>query len=67
MDPTEALVMELVGGIRCGDPIVRDSSTGCWTEVIRQINDRQEVKRAVVTISGPERYGLADAHINTML
>lgn len=47
--------------------LIRDSSTGCWIEICKKINDLQGNKRATVTVSGPERFGLADVNVIKIL
>lgn len=50
-----------------GNPIVRDSSTGCWIYVCNKINEIAEKKKAKVTISGTERFGLLDPIVVSLL
>lgn len=40
------------------NPIIRDSSTGCWVYICNRVNQLQDVKKEKVTISGTERFGL---------
>lgn len=47
--------------------IIKDSSTGCWIEICKKINDQSNNKRTNVTVSGPERFGLADMNVIRML
>ncbi len=47
--------------------IVKDSSTGCWIEICKKINEQGGNKRQNVTVSGPERFGLTDPHVIQML
>lgn len=42
------------------NPIVKDASSGAWIEVCRRINELQGTNRKHVTVSGPDRYGLAE-------
>jgi hypothetical protein len=49
------------------NPIVRDSSTGCWVYICSKVNDLAEVKKAKVTISGTERFGLLEPNICRIL
>ena len=49
------------------NPIVRDSSTGCWIYVCNKINEIAEKKKAKVTISGTERFGLLDPIVVSLL
>jgi len=48
-------------------PIMKDSSTGCWIEICKKLNEQNNSKRAIVTVSGPERFGLADLNVIRML
>lgn len=49
------------------NPIVRDSSTGCWVYICNKVNDLADVKKTKVTISGTERYGLLEPNICRIL
>lgn len=49
------------------NPIIKDSSTGCWIEIYKKLNDQADNKRSNVTVSGPERFGLADMNVIRML
>eukprot|EP01016_Furgasonia_blochmanni_P047724 TRINITY_DN7041_c0_g1_i5.p1 TRINITY_DN7041_c0_g1~~TRINITY_DN7041_c0_g1_i5.p1 ORF type:complete len:195 (+),score=62.95 TRINITY_DN7041_c0_g1_i5:68-586(+) len=49
------------------NPIIKDSSTGCWVHVLQRVNDLQEVKKAKVTISGTERFGLLEPNVVRVL
>ena len=49
------------------NPIIRDSSTGCWIDICKRINELQGNKRSNVTVSGPERFGLADPNVIKLL
>lgn len=49
------------------NPIVKDSSTGCWIDICKKINEQSGNKRTNVTVSGPERFGLADYNVIRML
>jgi F/Y rich C-terminus. len=49
------------------NPIVRDSSTGCWVYICSKVNDLAEVKKQKVTISGTERFGLLEANVCRIL
>ena len=42
------------------NPLIRDSSSGVWIEICKKINEIQGNKRTNVTVSGPDRYGLAE-------
>jgi len=48
-------------------PIVRDSSTGCWVYICQKVNEIAEVKKAKVTISGTERFGLLEPNAARIL
>lgn len=45
------------------NPIIKDSSTGCWIVVCNKINDIQHNRKSKVTISGTERFGLCDNNV----
>jgi len=47
--------------------IIRDSSTGCWIDICKRINELNGNKRNHVTVSGPERFGLADPNVIYLL
>jgi hypothetical protein len=49
------------------NPIVRDSSTGCWVHICQKVNQLQDHKKEKVTISGTERFGLLEPNINKLL
>ena len=49
------------------DVIVRDSSTGCWVHICKKVNDLREIKKAKVTISGTERFGLLESNVVRLL
>lgn len=49
------------------NPIVRDSSSGCWVYICNRINDIAEVKKQKVTISGTERFGLLEPNVVKIL
>lgn len=49
------------------NPIIRDSSTGCWIAVCNKINILQGSKRSKVTISGTDRFGLSDSNVVRLL
>lgn len=49
------------------NPIIRESSTGCWVYICTRVNDLQDVKKEKVTISGTERFGLLDQNIIKLL
>ena len=47
--------------------ILKDSSTGCWIDICKRLNEQSLNKRQNVTVSGPERFGLADLNVIRML
>ena len=49
------------------NPLIRDSSSGVWIEICKKINELQGSKRTNVTVSGPDRYGLAEPGVNQLL
>ena len=49
------------------NPIVRDSSTGCWVHICKRVNELSDHKKAKVTISGTERFGLLEETIRRIL
>lgn len=57
--------------VTCSDdpqnPIVRDSSTGCWVHICRKVNDMSDNKKEKVTISGTERFGLLESTVKKIL
>jgi len=49
------------------NPIIKESSTGCWVYICSRVNELQDVKKEKVTISGTERFGLLDQNIVRLL
>lgn len=49
------------------NPIVKDSSTGCWVYICKKVNDMSENRKSKVTISGTERFGLVEETIRRIL
>jgi len=47
--------------------ITRFSCTGCWVYVCKRVNNLKEVKKAKVTISGTERFGLLENNVVRLL
>ncbi len=47
--------------------IIKDSSTGCWVHVCKGVNNLREIKKAKVTISGTERFGLLESNVVRLL
>lgn len=48
-------------------PIEKDSSTGCWVQICRKVNDMADRKKEKVTISGTERFGLLEDTVRKIL
>ncbi|EGR28103.1 hypothetical protein IMG5_183250 [Ichthyophthirius multifiliis] len=49
------------------NPIVRESSTGCWVYICQRVNELQDIKKEKVTISGTERFGLLETNVVRLL
>lgn len=49
------------------NPIIKDSSTGCWVHICQRVNNLQDVKKEKVTISGTERFGLLEQNVVRLL
>ena len=49
------------------NPIIKESSTACWSYVCNKINDLQVRKRKKVTVSGTERFGLCEPKVIRLL
>ncbi|KAL4474706.1 hypothetical protein ABPG72_002299 [Tetrahymena utriculariae] len=49
------------------NPIVKESSTGCWVHICQRVNELQDVKKEKVTISGTERFGLLETNVIRLL
>jgi len=45
-------------------PFIQNSSSGVWIDICKKINELQGGNRKNVTVSGPERYGLAEPGVN---
>ena len=41
-------------------PLQSHSSSGVWIDICKRVNEKQGNVRKIVTVSGPERYGLAE-------
>ena len=46
---------------------MKDSSTGCWVHICRQVNNISDRKKEKVTISGTERFGLLEDTVRKIL
>ena len=44
-------------------PIIRDSTTACWSYIVNKINELQGSKKKKVTINGIERFGLCESKV----
>ena len=53
-------VYKVTPGDNPSQPIIRESSTGCWVYILQRIKDLNELKKEKVTISGTERFGLLE-------
>lgn len=49
------------------NPITRDSSTGCWIQICKRVNELSSNKKQKITISGTERFGLLDPNISAWI
>ena len=49
------------------NPIIRDASSGVWIEICKKINDVCNLGRTKVTVSGPDRYGLAEPAVTQLM
>ena len=48
-------------------PIMQMSSSGVWIEICKRINELNGGQRTKVTVSGPDRYGLAEPGVSQLL
>jgi len=49
------------------NPIVKESSTGCWVQICQKVNEISDHKKEKVTISGTERFGLLEPNVVRIL
>jgi hypothetical protein len=42
------------------NPLIKDSSSGAWIDICKKINELQGTQRKTVTVSGPDRFGIAE-------
>jgi len=42
------------------NPLIKDSSSGAWIDICKKINELQGTVRKTVTVSGPDRFGIAE-------
>ena len=45
------------------NPIIHDASSGAWIEICKKINDLNCQGRGKVTVSGPDRFGVAEPSV----
>lgn len=67
LDGGEKPIYKVTASDDSSNPIIKDSSTGCWSNVVKRINGASNLKKEKVTISGTERFGLLDPNIIKML
>ena len=50
--------------VTCSDepnnPIVQDSASGSWLQFVKRTNEIQAVRKSKPSVSGPDRFGLAE-------
>ena len=53
--------------VTCSDdphnPIVKDSASGAWLDFVKKTNDIQQVRKTKPSVSGPDRFGLAEPSV----
>ena len=42
------------------NPVIRDSASGAWLDFVKRTNEIQQVRKAKPSVSGPDRFGLAE-------
>ena len=40
------------------NPIIKESASGAWNEIVKKINEIQLVKKENPSVSGPDKFGL---------
>ena len=40
--------------------IIRDSASGSWLDFVKRTNDIQQIRKTKPSVSGPDRFGLAE-------
>ena len=45
------------------NPVIKDSASGSWMDFLKRTNDIQAVKKAKPSVSGPDRFGLAEPSV----
>jgi hypothetical protein len=46
---------------------VANTPTGCWTAIIKKVNESQGGKRVFTTVSGPEYFGLSNPKVRRLI
>ena len=49
------------------NPMIQQSSSGVWIDICKKVNDLQGGARKNVTVSGPDRYGLAEPGVQQLI
>ena len=45
------------------NPVIKDSASGAWLEFVKRTNDIQTIKKSKPSVSGPDRFGLAEPSV----
>ena len=45
------------------NPIIRDSASGAWLDFVKRTNEIAAVKKSKPSVSGPDRFGLAEPSV----
>eukprot|EP00347_Sterkiella_histriomuscorum_P008410 403345198 len=48
-------------------PIIKDSTSGCWLEIVKRIESMTNIRKGKVTVSGPDRYGLQEPAVMQLI
>ncbi|CDW85164.1 f y-rich n-terminus family protein [Stylonychia lemnae] len=48
-------------------PLVRESASGCWLEIVKRIESLTNIRKGKVTVSGPDRFGLQEAGVMQLI
>ena len=67
LDGGDKPIFKLTSHDDSSNPIIKDTCTGCWIVVCNRINDIQKNRKSKVTVSGTERFGLADINVCRIL
>ena len=49
------------------NPIIKDTSTGCWVHICKLVDNLADTQKEKVTISGTERFGLKEQTVSHIL